>query len=386
MRIAFVTETWLPSTDGVVTRITSTVRELRAAGHDVLVVAPGPTEPDFAGAVVRSVPTVGFRWIYGGKRWGLPMPRVARRLREFQPDVVHVVNPVLLGIVAVIASRRNGFPLVASYHTNVAKYAAYYRLGWLAGVVWWLLRRLHGAAAVNLATSSSTCDELTARGIERVRLWPRGVDLDLFGPEPLDLFGSEPPTWSAGDEHARSAGDEAVALYVGRLAAEKGLDLLSPLAEPDAGVRLVMVGDGPARSDLAARFPAPAVTFTGLLHGTALADAYRSADVFVFPSTTETLGLVMVEALASGLPVIAVDSPASREILANCPAGRLFPPELAAELPALVREVRDENVAGELSSLARREAEKWSWPAATEFLVSCYREVIAGNRVAAALE
>lgn len=367
MRIAFVTETWLPSTDGVVTRITSTVRELRAAGHDVLVVAPGPAEADFEGAAVQCVPAAGFRWIYGGKRWGLPLPRVGRHLREFQPDVVHVVNPVLLGIVAVIASRRAGFPLVASYHTNVAKYAAYYRLGWLAGVVWWLLRRLHGAAAINLATSSSTCEELTEQGIERVRLWPRGVDLDLFAPEP-----ETPPD-----------NDEAVALYVGRLAAEKGIDLLSSLAVPDTGVRLVMVGDGPARSELAARFRAPSVTFTGLLHGSALADAYRSADVFVFPSTTETLGLVMVEALASGLPVLAVDSPASREILGNCPAGRLFPPELADQLPALVRQVREENADGELSSLARREAEKWSWPAATEFLVSCYREVIASRRVAA---
>ncbi len=367
MRIAFVTETWLPSTDGVVTRITSTVRELRAAGHDVLVVAPGPVAPEFDGACVLSVPTVGFRWIYGGKRWGLPMPRVGRQLRAFAPDVVHVVNPVFLGIVAVVASRRAGFPLVASYHTNVAKYAAYYRLGWLAGVIWWLLRRLHGAASVNLATSSATCEELAAQGIERIRLWPRGVDLDLFAP---DAAPCPKPA-------------HTVAIYVGRLAAEKGLGLLAALAEPDTGVHLVMVGDGPARSELAARFPAPAVTFTGLLHGADLADAYRSADVFVFPSTTETLGLVMIEALASGLPVIAVDSPASREILANCPAGRLFPAELADRLPELIREVRDENAAGDLSSLARREAEKWGWPAATDFLVSCYREVIASRRVTA---
>jgi glycosyltransferase involved in cell wall biosynthesis len=365
MRIAFVTETWLPSTDGVVTRITSTVRELRAAGHDVLVVAPGPAEAGFAGADVRTVPTVGFRWIYGGKRWGLPLPRVGRHLREFEPDVVHVVNPVLLGIAAVVAARRAGFPLVASYHTNVARYAAYYRLGFLAPVIWWLLRRLHGSAAVNLATSSSTCDELRAQGIDRVQLWPRGVDLDLFAPRPADPPDADRPS---------------VALYVGRLAAEKGLDLLSALAAPDQGVRLMLVGDGPARSELAGRFPVPTVTFTGLLHGSALAEAYRSADVFVFPSTTETLGLVMVEALASGLPVLAVDSPASREILAGCPAGRLFTAELADQLPELVHQVRQDNATGRLTSLARREAEKWGWPAATEALVSCYREVIACGR------
>lgn len=367
MRIALVTETWLPSTDGVVTRIASTVRELRAAGHDVLIVAPGPAESDFDGAEVRTVPAVGVSWVYGGKRWGLPLPRVGRQLRDFRPDVVHVVNPVLLGIAAVLACRRAGFPLVASYHTNVARYAAYYHLGWLAPVVWWLLRRLHGSAAVNLATSSATCAELRAEGIERVRLWPRGVDLDLFTPRPVGLRGPAPDR-------------PPVALYVGRLAAEKGLDLLASLAVPDHGVRLVLVGDGPARSELTERFGVATVTFTGLLHGQALAEAYRSADVFVFPSTTETLGLVMVEALASGLPVIAVDSPASREILGDCPAARLFPPELADRLPELVREVRDDNATGHLSDMARREAEKWGWPAATESLLRRYREVIAADR------
>jgi glycosyltransferase involved in cell wall biosynthesis len=199
-----------------------------------------------------------------------------------------------------------------------------------------------------------------------VRLWPRGVDLDLFAP------GA-----------ARHRGGDVTALYVGRLAAEKGIDLLSALAEPDTGVRLVVVGDGPARSELAAAFPAPAVTFTGLLHGPDLAAAYRSADVFVFPSTTETLGLVMVEALASGLPVLAVDSPASRELLSACPAGRLFLPEQADKLPELVRQLRMENADGELTAVARRAAEQWSWAAATDFLVSCYREVIANRRVGA---
>ncbi|HEX5117564.1 MAG TPA: glycosyltransferase family 1 protein [Pseudonocardiaceae bacterium] len=362
MRIAFVTETWLPSTDGVVTRVASTVRQLRAAGHEVLIVAPGPAEAEFDGADVRCVPAAGLSWVYGGKRWGLPLPRVGRYLRDFQPDVVHVVNPVLMGIAAVAACRRAGFPLVASYHTNVARYAAYYHLGWLAPVVWWLLRRLHGRAAVNLATSTATCDELRAQGIGRVRLWPKGVDLDLFSPRPAGT---------------REPGRPPVALYVGRLAAEKGLDLLGSLAVPDRGVRLVLVGDGPARSELTERFGVHTVTFTGLLHGAALADAYRSADAFVFPSTTETLGLVMIEALASGLPVIAVDSPASREILSGCAAARLFPAEYADRLPELVREVRDDNVTGTLSRLARREAEQWGWPAATESLLSCYREVIA---------
>jgi glycosyltransferase involved in cell wall biosynthesis/putative flippase GtrA len=368
VRIAFVTETWLPSTDGVVTRMTATIRELRRSGHDVLVIAPEGGGADYLGATVRGVPTFAIRRVYGGKPWGLPLPRIGGYLREFQPDIVHVVNPMMMGIVAVIAARLARLPLVASYHTDVARYASYYRLGFLRPVIWWLLRRLHGRAEINLATSGATCAELREHRIPRVALWRRGVDLDLFRPglptprEPLlpMLSATRPIT----------------ALYVGRIAAEKGLDRLAPLTTT-ADLRLLLVGDGPQRAELTDLFGDRTASFLGILHGQELAAEYANADVFVFPSTTDTLGLVLLEALASGLPIVAADSPASRELLADCPAARLFPATESERLPKLVAELAADPAAGRL---ARAEAEQWGWPAATSHLLEHYRTAFTRHR------
>ncbi|HEX7661821.1 MAG TPA: glycosyltransferase family 1 protein [Pseudonocardiaceae bacterium] len=369
VKVAFVTETWLPSTDGVVTRLTSTIRQLRAAGHEVLVIAPrdgsDPAASEFLDVPVKLVPSFGLHWLYGGKRWGWPLPRIDRWLRDFDPDVVHAVNPLLMGVAGVIAARLRRRPLVASFHTDIVRYARYYRLGWLEPVIWGQLRWLHGRARVNLATSGATCDQLRQRRIPRVSLWRRGVDLDLF----------QPASATSEEREEQPAGDCPVALYVGRLAAEKGLDRLTVLARPDSGVRLMLVGDGPQRAELADRL-GPSVKFLGLLRGAELAAAYRMGDVFVFPSTTDTLGLVLIEALASGLPVVAADSPASRELLADCPVASLFPADRPDTLPELVRAAVRPRPEGPVAELARREAEKWGWAAATEQLLGYYRTAI----------
>lgn len=356
MRIAYVTETWLPFTDGIITRLLASIAELRRAGHEVMVIAPRGEGMTVDGVTVRGVPTVGWRFLYDGKRWGLPLLRVGRYLREFDPDVVHVVNPVMLGIAGVLSARRQGRTLVASYHTDIAAYAGCYRLGWMQPTIWALLRRLHGWAKINLATSAAACAQLAAHGIKGVRLWPRGVDLNRFRPGPARFDG------------------RPVALYVGRLAAEKGLHRLAPLAEPDSKFDLMFVGDGPARLELQRELPAE---FTGFLHGDDLAAAYREADVFVFPSTTDTLGLVILEALASGLPVVAADSPASRELLATCPAARLYPPDEPEQVVPLAMELLEDREAK--VRIAREHAEKWSWNAATGWLVDIYTEAMADS-------
>ncbi len=373
MRIAFVTESWLPSTDGVVTRLSATVRELRRCGHDVLIIAPRGAGSSYAGAEVRGVPTISVPFIYGGKPWGLPLPRVGRYIREFRADLVHVVNPMLLGMAGVRAAHRQQIPLVASYHTDVARYAGFYHLGWLRTLIWWVVRLLHGRAAVNLVTSAATGAELRSRGIPRVRLWRRGVDLTLFDP----ARRTRPPGDAASQERI-------TALYVGRLAGEKGVDRLMPLAAPDGGTDLVLVGDGPGRAELARRFGAAPVTFTGTLHGEDLAAAYANADVFVFPSTTETLGLVLLEALASGLPVLAADTPASREIAGGCPACRLFSPDRPDCIPGLVKDLLGAAPRDVLAGWARQEAERWSWQAATEELLGYYGEAVASGHIPAA--
>lgn len=371
VRIAYVLETWLPSTDGIVTRLTATISELVERGHEVLVIAPGATRrrggaPELAGVTVRTVPSVGSRFIYGGQRWGLPLPRVARLIHQFDPAVVHVVNPAWLGIAGVVAARRQRRPLVASYHTDLTQHAPHYHLGWLNPLIWALLRSLHHAATINLATSEAAIRNLEAHGIPGVRLWPRGVDLQLF----------QSRTHRTAVPHTRP-----VALYVGRLAGEKGLDRLTPLADPDSGVDLVLVGDGPQRSELMHRFRSSTVTFPGVLHGLSLAEAYRRADVFVFPSTTETLGLVLLEALACGLPVVAADSPASRELLAGCPAARLYPADRPGQILALTRELTAAAPDRSLADAARRQVLPWTWERATTTLLTFYDNAIAMARV-----
>lgn len=380
MRIAIVTETWRPFTDGVVTRLVATVQELRRQRHDVLVIAPRGGETDFDGATVRGVPTFSVPFIYGGRPWGLPVPRVGSYLREFRPDVVHVVNPIMLGVAGVVAAVCQGVPLVTSYHTNVSKYASYYHLGWMRPVIRFVEWLLHRRASVRLATSAAMCAELRDRGFSRVRLWRRGVDLKLFNPGRRSIPLGRGPGDLDGVNGYPVANAPVTALYVGRLAEEKDLHRLEPLAVSEEEIHLKLVGDGPARRHLRQRFAASSVSFTGVLHGDDLADAYAAADVFVFPSTTETLGLVLLEALASGLPVIAPDTPVSREILGDCPACRFFPVNDPGNISTLIKELLDGASRSELAQAARREVENWSWEEATSQLLGYYEEARSSHR------
>ncbi|MEJ5944076.1 glycosyltransferase [Pseudokineococcus basanitobsidens] len=313
MRVAFVSEVWAPEVDGLVTRLERTVEALRADGHEVLVVAPT------AGTAVPGVletRTRGLRlpFLYGGRRWALPDGVVARALRAFVPDVVHVVNPVLMGVVGARWALPR-YPVVVSYHTDVATYAGHYHLGIFEGVVHRSMRQAYRPADVRLATSSVGREHLAEIGIDDVRLWARGVDLAAFRPgrdgSALRARLRAPVRPVAGDD------DVPVALHVGRVATEKGTDRLARLASAEPPVHLALVGDGPDRRRLETELAGRQVTFTGLLRGDDLADAYAAADALVFASTTDTLGLVLLEAMASGLPVVALDSPTSRATLAG---------------------------------------------------------------------
>jgi glycosyltransferase involved in cell wall biosynthesis len=375
LRIAFVSETWLPSTDGVVTRLVATVRHLRALGHEVLMVAPGPAEPTFEGTPVLTVPTVSISFIAGGRPWGLPLPRVASYLDAFRPDIVHVVNPFVIGVAGVIAARRRRWPLVCSYHTNVAAYARFYHMGFSHPAIWTLLRLLHNAADLNFATSDAVREDILRHGIERVDLWERAVDTELFHPARRDeamrqrLSGRAPGA--------------PVAVYVGRLAPEKGLDRLRALTAPSLPLNLAFVGDGPYRAHMERDFRGTGAVFTGMLQGEELAKAYASADLFLFPSTTDTLGLVVLEALSSGLPVVAADSAPSREMLLGTNAARLFqadnPESLRSTVESLVAPGA-QRLRQSLSDNARAEAEQHDWRAATERLVAAYSGVLAMRR------
>jgi len=380
VRIAYVTETWFPSINGVVTRLRATVAELAGRGHEVLVVAPhvsGPGDrPMPPGATVKHVPSIGLPFIYGGQPWGLPLPRVVGLLDRFAPDLIHAVCPTLLGWAGVLHARLRRLPLVCSYHTHVARYAHYYHLGFAERPVWALIRRAHRHAHVNLAASEESRDELQAHGVRDVGVWRGGVDLGLFHPRQA----------SAEMRHRLTGGhpDRRLCLYVGRLAAEKGVDRLLPLAAPGGDRHLALVGDGPAKVDLEHAFAGTQSTFPGRLVGRELAAAYASADVFVFPSTTDTLGLVMLEAMASGLPVVAAHTPASRSLLDRAPAGGLFEPGDSAGLVATVRRWLGAPIdRPRLAEEARRSVVTWG-SATSELLTEYERAIVLAGRHAAA--
>jgi glycosyltransferase involved in cell wall biosynthesis len=368
LRIALFTETFLPAVDGVVTRLRYTIEELVRAGDEVLVFAPSGGPRFYAGARIQGVPGVPFP-PYPQIRLSPPHPGVGRALRRFGPDVIHVASPFVLGLGGMFYARRLGVPLVASYHTNVAIYARFYRLGFFEGTGRWLTRSLHNRAILNLCTSCATRDYLLREGIKRVKLWPQGVDARRFRPD----RASE--AWrirlSGGHPGAK------ILLFVGRLAPEKDIGRLKAVLREVPGARLAIVGDGPARKALEKGFRGTPTVFTGLLRGDDLAAAYASADLFLFPSTTETLGMAMLEGLASGLPVVAARGAAAHEVVSEGENGLLYEPHSDGELVAAVRHMlEDDALRDAFGRGARVAAEERRWEASTAALRLYYEEAL----------
>jgi glycosyltransferase involved in cell wall biosynthesis len=370
LRIAFCTETFLPATDGVVTRLRATMDELNLMGDEMIVIAPkyGEGPGSYAGIPIHRVSSVPFP-PYPQIKLAPPMPVMGRALNDFGPDLIHAVNPFVLGAGGVYYARRLGVPLVASYHTNVATYARYYGLGFGDRAGRWWTRTLHNQAHINLCTSWAIRDYLLREGVQRVHLWPQGVDARRFHPSRftkdwrIRLSGGNP--------------DDRLLLYVGRLAREKGIGSLRTVLQEIPNVRLAMVGDGPARRELEKEFAGTPTVFAGMRKGRELAEAYASADAFVFPSTTETLGLSMLEALASGLPVIAARTGATTEVVVDGENGLLFKPDSSASLVAAVRRVfSDEGFRQALARRARSTAEERDWESSTRTLRGYYERAL----------
>lgn len=366
MKIAIITETFHPSTNGVVTRLTASIRWLLRQGHEVLVIAPDQGITEFEGARVRGIPSFRF-FLYKDLPLAWPGPLVGKALRAFAPDVVHVVNPALLGVAGIWYGRR--YPLVASYHTNVPQYADFYKVPWLKPALWGYLRLLHNRADLNLCTSNAVLEELTARKFKNVNLWKRGVNVELFGPQHRNprmrerLSGGRP--------------DKRLLLYVGRLAAEKEIERIRDVLQASPDTTLAIVGDGPHRGALEEYFAGTDVTFTGFLHGEELAQAYASSDLFVFPSTTETLGLVLLEAMASGLPVVAAASGPSREQIEHGKNGFLFDPAKPQDfVHTVLTAVEDRQLLLRVGEQASRTAQACGWDGPSRQLLEYYASVI----------
>ena len=327
-RICIVTDAWAPQVNGVVRTLTTVSEELRRMGHAVEVIGPDrfrtiacPTYPEIRLSL-------------------LPGRRLVQMIEAFNPDALHIATEGPLGIAAWRWARRTKRAFTTSFHTKFPEYINA-RTGLPVAPIYAWLRFFHGAGSGCMVATRSLQDELTARGFHNVRAWSRGVDLDLFRPEPREVYDLPRPIF----------------LYVGRVAVEKNIDAFLDLDLPGSKV---VVGGGPQLSKL--RHDYPEVHFTGPRYGEALARCYAGGDVFVFPSLTDTFGLVLLESLACGTPVAAFDVTGPKDILADARGkiGAVSTDLRAAAMDALHAD----------RAACRTHAERYSWRACAELFLS----------------
>jgi glycosyltransferase involved in cell wall biosynthesis len=371
LRICVVTETYPPEVNGVALTLAKVVEGLRGSGHHVWLVRPGlpgqsqPPDRDQEQWVrALSLP------IYKEVKLGMPSAATLKRLwTRHRPDVVHIATEGPLGWSALRLALRMKIAITSDFRTNFHTYSQHYRLGWLQGPILKYLKKFHNRAGFTMVPTQELMRSLQALGFERLRHVPRGVDLQKFDP------GHRSPSlrheWGADD-------DAVVMLCVSRLAAEKNLELViqSWLHAQHAGIksRLVMVGDGPLRAELQKKYPT--VHFAGFRQGQDLSAHYASADLFVFASITETFGNVTLEAMASGLPVLAFRSAAAGELIDHGRQGVLIDQgtegfiEACAELASQPEKLRL------MGALGRTRAMQCSWPTVIAHTAQIMREAV----------
>ncbi len=368
LRIALFTETFLPKIDGVVTRLCQTIRHLVLFGHEVLVIAPDGGLKEYEGARVHGVRGWSFP-LYPDIKLAIPRPSIGRALADFKPDLIHAAHPVVLGASAFHYSKRHSVPLVVSYHAQLDKYLHYYGFGKLEPLFWKGTRSAYNVSDLALATSQAMVDLLRQQGLKRVELWQKGVDTERFSPSHRSPEMRERLT--------QGHPQDKLMVYIGRLSAEKGIEACRPVLEAIPGLRLALIGDGPHRAKLEEHFAGTATYFPGFLKGQDLAAAYASADIFFMASRTETLGLVVLEAMAAGCAVVAANEGGIPDIVRDGVTGHLFKGgDIEAATAAVRRLITDDEHREQIRREARIDAEKWSWAAATRQLEGFYREVL----------
>lgn len=340
MRIVIVTDAWFPQVNGVVRTMNTVGAELQKMGHDVTFVTP---------QMFRTVPCPTYPEIRLSFRAGR---RVGELISAAAPDAIHISTEGPLGVAARRWCLRHGLPFTTAFHTRFPEYV-HARLRVPVGWSWAVMRWFHGPSAGVMVATPSIRDELHARGLANTKIWTRGVDLALFRPRGKELF-----------DHLK----RPVHLYVGRVAVEKNIEAFLRL---DLDGSMVVVGDGPQREQLQGKYPS--VLFVGAKHGEDLAQHFSAADVFVFPSLTDTFGLVLLEAMASGLPVAAFPVAGPIDVVTDPRAGVLDADLAAAARGALALSPAD----------ARNHALGYSWESCAEMFVENLHPLINTGRAAA---
>ncbi|MBN1201076.1 MAG: glycosyltransferase family 1 protein [Anaerolineae bacterium] len=373
MRVALFTETFLPKVDGIVTVLVLLMDHLIKRGVEFVVVAPKlHSDMDrYRGQKVIRVPGVRLP-LYPELTIGPPTLSTYREVKNFQPDIAHFIHPALVGTGGLMMAKRLKVPTLASFHLDLANMTRYYGVGFLEPVVWWYTKTNFNAADYALAPSRLMQREMIEHGVKEVGLWRRGVDADLFHPR----FASHAMRCRLSDGHP----DDTIMLYVGRLSNEKQIHTIRTALERAPGTRLAVVGDGPARQDLNEHFAGTPTKFMGYLRGEELSSAFASADVFVFPSAMETFGLVLIEAMASGLPVVTSRVGGVEDMVTPGVNGYSFHVGDVRGMIDGIRAVMSMPSKRKIMGRnARMFAETQSWPVMMDELVTCYDDLISGR-------
>lgn len=378
LRVAVVTETYPPEVNGVALTLQQLVARLQARNHQIRLVRPrqplhdgpwdAPGSLERAELLVRGLPVPRYPQL----RMGLPMKRaLVQQWTRQRPDLVHVATEGPLGWSAVQAARKLRLPISTDFRTNFHAYSQHYGMGWLRKPIAAYLRRFHNQADCTMVPSADLQAELAAQGFERLLQVGRGIDTQRF--DPARRSAALRASWNV-------AGDQPVLLWVGRLAREKNLELFvrcwtaMRMARPD--MKLVVVGDGPAREQLAQA--CPDAIMAGARHGDDLAVHYASADLFVFPSVTETYGNVTPEALASGLAMLAFGYAAAAELIRHQQNGLLVPRgDDGAFIEQAVRLARDAALVRSLRQQARTDTLDRGWDAVARRVEGIWQDLVA---------
>jgi phosphatidylinositol alpha 1,6-mannosyltransferase len=352
-RILIVTETFLPKIDGISNTLVHLLEYFSQNGIECQMLAPEGAPDLVHQAKIHPVKSYPFP-LYPELKLPSPFTDMSPYIEKFKPDLIHVVNPVGLGLAAIRQAGQHHIPVIASYHTDIPGFAEKWGLGIFQEPLWQYFRWVHNQADRTLVPSHYTLHQLKQHGYQRLGIWSRGVDRVLFNPDRR----SQQMRIRLSDGHA----DQPLLLFAGRLALEKRIDWLLPILYANPGARLAIIGDGPARPKLQELFTNEAAVFTGYLHGEELACAYASADWFVFPAANETLGNVVLEAMSAGLPVIAADAGGQVDHVYHGRNGLLFNAgRIESLISTATRAITDDALREYMSVRARTDSSGLGW-------------------------